>query len=584
MRIPSPSTLLALALSLSFGVARADEPKSLDALMNQYRELGLPFPPKDAKLVRVPWDSGRQTGQNKFSLEFITKPATKSQRAELFSIWFERQLDRDKKIEEANPDLSALNDVPPAGLDDLLLAVQCQARGWNALAKALLERYLKESETPPSKQLVELSWEYWVKQLSAAKIDRAPIAKRLKELIDKNEDLNKQPNRTLLNALNLALVPSKAKPGSIEALIDDLVNFNAEDQPEGLDWRFKPESRYWRIAKLGFEAVPVLIEHLDDLRLTRSLGGALINNWSTYHEQVCHVVSRLLEGLAGDFLGRDGLDPLRGNPSEKDAARKWWTQAKKVGEERYLVEHVIRKTDSAISEDGINIIMLNLIVAKYPKHVPELFRAALEKNPKTECWIWVEALLDCKLPEKEKLELLLDLYQKASVNRRMSLLSGIKRLDRNRFNSLLLAMLEETPADKTGHGWSETDIDNVVLKGLCSEDAEVLAKLEKVVRRAKPDLRVQMLRQLVWRERDDGWQDRMRFLAKFLDDTSPSHGWPRENNNIEIRNAVAYYIARFLQIDNNIDQLRTIEDWAKFRSRVQESLKRELRNPPNPNP
>ena len=93
-----------------------------------------------------------------------------------------------------------------------------------------------------------------------------------------------------------------------------------------------------------------------------------------------------------------------------------------------------------------------------------------------------------------------------------------------------------------------------------------------------------MLRQLVWRERDDGWQDRMRFLAKFLDDTSPSHGWPRENNNIEIRNAVAYYIARFLQIDNNIDQLRTIEDWAKFRSRVQESLKRELRNPPNPNP
>ena len=77
----------------------------------------------------------------------------------------------------------------------------------------------------------------------------------------------------------------------MEALIDGLVDYWQEDG-------FPPskksgEEMYWKLAEMGFDAVPTLIEHLNDERLTR-----------TYDVTVGLLCTWLLEDLSGMEIGK----------------------------------------------------------------------------------------------------------------------------------------------------------------------------------------------------------------------------------------------------------------------------------------
>src|SRR5204862_2773130 len=104
---------------------------------------------------------------------------------------------------------------------------------------------------------------YWQEQARAPDIDRAPVAARLKSLIALDKEFDTDFNKAFLKSLELALAPSTAKPGSVKALIDDLVNFSSDLRSMAQE---EPEERYWRIVRRGFDAVPDLIGHLDDER------------------------------------------------------------------------------------------------------------------------------------------------------------------------------------------------------------------------------------------------------------------------------------------------------------------------------
>src|SRR5262249_11130850 len=140
--------------------------------------------------------------------------------------------------------------------------------GWGRLAERLLDKSRLEATDTPGSRLVGLAWDYWTRQLLDPRTDRARAGKRLKELIRQHKDLDTQDNRTLLRSLDLALLPRKGKPGTVEALIEELVDCCADmETGEG----FEREEHYLRIVRLGFDAVPALIDHLDDDRLTRTL-------------------------------------------------------------------------------------------------------------------------------------------------------------------------------------------------------------------------------------------------------------------------------------------------------------------------
>src|SRR5262249_36868837 len=152
---------------------------------------------------------------------------------------------------------------------------QCKARGWDDLARALLERGLDKGagilqfyssfyqppNLPPHTTLAYMAWTHWANELVKPDTDRSQIARRMKELLDGEPRLDNEGNRTYLKCLQAALVPSNARPGSVEAMIDDLVevSYNPDRTTD-----YDPDPRIQRLADAGFAAVPALIEHVDD--------------------------------------------------------------------------------------------------------------------------------------------------------------------------------------------------------------------------------------------------------------------------------------------------------------------------------
>src|SRR5262249_14421523 len=157
---------------------------------------------------------------------------------------------------------------------------------------------------------------------------------------------------------------SAAPAGSVEALVDDLVNVTSPNP--ALSER-APDPHYDRVAERGFEAVPALIAHLSDDRLTRSVKQGF-NNFPTYHQRVSDVVSDILQAIAGDDLGKDWLRRQQGYGLERGPVMAWWDAARALGEEAYLTLHVL---PSAPKAEWPNALELTIISHKYPAHLAD---------------------------------------------------------------------------------------------------------------------------------------------------------------------------------------------------------------------
>jgi hypothetical protein len=568
--------------------------RSLELLLEDYRALGLPLPPKEARLVRYEAGGGgivnRKVQPKSYSLAFEVKPATKAENPVLLAGTLEWQPSWNPHTEEVRPDSDTVQDLAPAGDAALVFAIQCHARGWDKLAQFLHERSQKQATISPRNQLVELAWYYWQGHLTQPKIDRAPSAKHLRELIQRDKKLDTEANRALLKSLDLALVPSKAKPGSIEALIDDLVDYESNTGTLGI---FEPEDRYWRVAKLGFEAVPALIRHLDDDRLTRAMMMGF-NNFRSWNLRVRDVVGDLLEGLAaeeltrgteGEDVGGGWLRRQQGYRITAAAAEKWWKKAQKVGEETYLLSHVLPPQAKEGKPGHISPHLLNVVLAKYPKHIPSLYRKVLDERPELDSWLLADAFLRCKLPNKDKLDAFLHAAKHKDNQHRLPAFHAIKDLDKKEFTSLLITTIEGFPKDVPGAYWlcPEAHIAGLAIE---SEDPRVWQILEKVAKRSALGLRMELLNHFSDPKDDRHRPERIRLLASFLDDAAlrdedsdkrfegPGAGFPY--HKIEVRDFVALQIAYMLRIEVELNLERTPEQWAKIRSQVQETMKQEM--------
>jgi hypothetical protein len=278
--------------------------------------------------------------------------------------------------------------------------------------------------------LIRTAWDYWKSQLTLPTSDRAKASKHLKKLIKSDKDLDVERNQRLLKSLDLALMPSKVKPGSIEALIDDLVDFNADPGVVSLSER---GPRYQRLVEKGFEAVPTLIEHLDDDRLTRSENKGLFTNF-----RVQHVVSDLIERLMGKESRLGSMREEKSYALAEDEAKKWWEQASKINEEQYALDHVLPSSKGEDDEESVNDHLLHLIERKYPKHLPKLYRTVLEEHPKTQGFDVAEAVRKSNLSKNEKMALFLYAVGRSNAEHRYVAILQIKELDKDRFRRLLV--------------------------------------------------------------------------------------------------------------------------------------------------
>ncbi len=226
------------------------------------------------------------------------------------------------------------------------------------------------------------------------KEDRSQIARHLRMIATANQNFISSYEKSVLRSLELALVPSKAKPGSLDALIDDLI----DGEPAQIGALLKERGpTYQKLALLGFEAVPTLIKHIDDDRLTKTHRSGL-NNFPGYHNRIKDFVSDLLQDLAGEGLGAWRLP---GETLTKIYAEAWWKKAKRLGEETYFVRHVLGDEDS----EWPNVLMLRIIAKKYTTHLPKIYRTILDQRQNIDSSPVAEAIASSSLSLKKKIEL-----------------------------------------------------------------------------------------------------------------------------------------------------------------------------------
>ncbi len=557
---------LLATIVLAANVCCGADPINLDDLLKEYQKHGLPLPTKTAKLVKYNrgWESVDKDNKglgNKYAIGFELQSATKGKKQILL---LGTILIDGYECQEIKPVVDSLKGLAYNEDTDLIHAIQCHSLGWDALAHFLYERSQKDVEEKP--ELNTIAWSYWMGQVTEPKIDRAPVAKRLNALMAIDKTLDTEFHRSLIKSLELSLVPSKAKPGSIESLIDALVD---DSTTRGFGGCTQSE-QFWNLAKLGFDAVPILIESLDDERLTRStLQG--VNNIPTRNLRVQDIASNLIEDLANRELTRGTEDIV-----QKSDALKWWETAKKRGEESYLLENITspKREDKRGHIHQLRLAILNF---KYPQHIPSLYRTVLETRPDVDSWEFAEALDKSIQTDKLKAELFLLASHHSDYRHRRPGLRFLAKLDPKQFTNILIETLEILPKDVSGKYWLD-DGAHIARLALETDDPRIWPVLEKVVHRSSLGLKMEMMDCLCNREDKRHLSSRMKLLVQFLDDDTvrdqksnekfdgPCAGFPYRK--IELRNFVATQLAALLDIPIETDEKRTPVEWAAIRDRV----------------
>ncbi len=577
-----------------------DIENGLDQLLAGYRGYGLPLPPKNAKLVRFE-SGGRYILNDKLMpstwfLGFLLQTGIKDKPALLLVGTQEFRLDAHKTVEVVEPKTELVKSIAlrwwGASTFDmnagLAVALQCQDRGWNDLAQELWTASLRQESghhfgafyQPPNlpnrTAVAYLAWAHSGNELVKPDTDRATTARRMKTLLATEPRLNTEGNRALLKSLEAALVPSKAKPGSVERLIDDLTE--ACNTSPSHD---EPDPRRTRLAQMGFAAVPALIEHLEDDRLTRSIKQGF-NNFPTWNLRIQDVVSDLVQELAGEDLGKDWLRRQKGWSVQKADAQAWWEKARKVGEKAYFLGHVLPRGEKA---GWPNSLMLNVITEKHPDELPKLYKTILDGRAKIQSWPVAEAVARSSLSAEKKRELFLYAANHANLQHRRFGLQELQKLDPERFMKILLAALEALPKTPKEPYWHcpEAAFAHLVL---ATDDPRAWKMLEKVAKRSDVGLRMEFLKPMNYGDVGGRLrQQRLDFLAAFLDDaeapdvkanpemfSGPHAGFAFAR--LTVQDLAAMEIAAILEMPDKPDQNWIPEQWQKLRTQVKQALKR----------
>lgn len=259
-----PAAALAVALAATPSV-------QLAAAAQLYRDYDLPLPPAKAKLYRFTVHYIEQPGEDPFppSYQFgFALAADKTGKPTNVLIGMDEN-DWVPGFASTVEEIGRGTGWPrPLQKDaaELPFALQCELLGWHDLALAAFEQWRSKTLIDPNirQELQGVAWEYWSAQFRHHNADRAKVARRLNAMV---AHLDPPTNDPFLHFLNLSLKPSGAKTGSAEAAIDELMDarwHHGASFKDGLDPRVED------VVRLGFDAVPALIAHLDDDRLTRT--------------------------------------------------------------------------------------------------------------------------------------------------------------------------------------------------------------------------------------------------------------------------------------------------------------------------
>jgi hypothetical protein len=269
-----------------------------------------------------------------------------------------------------------------------------------------------------------------------------------------------------------------------------------------------PDPRLLKLEQRGFEAVPALIEHWDHSRLTRRATNR-VGSSNEHLVFVCGPIRTLVFALAGE-----GLKFAEGRIEKKDVLA-WWANARQIGEEDYVVAHLL---PASPEEGSHNPTMLRFITAKYSRHLPEIYRTILEARPRVDSSDVLEAIAASSLPRATQLELALLGANDPDPEHRRAGLRALKDIAPQKFVQILIATLESLP-NTPAEPCSDCPEATFAKLSMETDEQSAWSPLERVARQSDVGLRVEFMNPMDYTYIADRQRSqRLEFPSHFLDD------------------------------------------------------------------
>ena len=573
--------ILLLAASVT---PAADPPKGkLAELAKLYQAYELPLPPKDAKLVQIAVPSrifiNGVEQPPRTTIGFLLTPEGKGTSAKVLTGTTQLVESEPVSVTELKPEPASLNEIHN-GHKDLDFAMQCELRGWHELATTVFQNWEADTENPvPTVALAECAWWYWLRAFYDGTADRSKVARRMTAAMNAAPDSFGKGGKTWLRQLNLSLRPSKALPGSVAGYLDEFIELSYW---EIFSYCREPEKapQIATVISKGFDAVPALLEHLNDQRLTRARSPGF-NHIRGMDFLVRDFVRDILLDLA---TGADEelIDSTWKKRTDPKPWQTWLEAAKKQGEEAYLVAHLFT-TPKHRPQSTINELMLFVLERKYPHRLPDVFRDALKNRSEVNLEPLASTVARSSLKPAEKKKLLLEAIASEDLMRQAAGLEAIFSVDAEAHRTSLIAGLKRLPTEyHEKYLWSgEWQFAYEVSR---TSDETVWAEARKFTERADAAIRVEWLHEIRHRDNDAArFRQRLAFAKGFLNDQTvrdldsdpKRYDFVHESDfrQLEVRNFAAMFLGQMLELKFKPKPDWTADEWAKFRNEVAKAVK-----------
>jgi hypothetical protein len=589
----------AVTACLVLTVGCATRPHTLDEMLALYEEYDLPQPPKDAELCLYKRPGtcvfDREEIEYDGALVFASEDPIEEEPLKCTVDLSKTSLRERKKYVPFEPSLKNARRTQPLfatlGFEcnsNLAMALHCKDRGLDELAQFLHARSKRCWDAPPD--AAHLAWQYCRYRFVIETGGRRPIIEQMKRIarrhpLDEQYCMRLYPNgfpflvqddwinRGLIADMEATLEPRRVPNDKAERLVESLIDCPGERlKADGLGIGIGPDyegNPVTALKRMGFDAVPALLGHLDDRRITREIVN--VENAPPLHGRVCEYASEILCGLmAQAWCWR----------MEQEEVRPWWREAEAMGEEQYLLSKVFPEEPG---RKWPRRQIVEVIAAKYPAHLPLIYGEILEERPNLESQDLAYALAGSELPKQVKIASLVQGAEHPKLCHKRPALFSLFEMDYEGFEGLLLQALEEVPATPDEPYWHSAGWLAILVAE--SESPDAWEALLRTARRVDLGTRMEFISRMSYCcTKDTPLKPRINFARQFLDDTAvrdinsepemyegPCAGFTHER--IAVRDFAALELAYLLDLD--LDEARdwTEGDWAKLRQRVAARLK-----------
>jgi hypothetical protein len=584
-------------------LAKAPSPAADEAvfrvLLEDYKAYGLPMPPADSTLALLPSPSSTKIDgvwRSDMHVVLLLKQASPKKPARYWigcdegRQWYRTEF-RPVAPKRASLDntVSVPGDLRGRGYPtypDLALAIQCFARGWDELAAPLLVR---SREPPPEKlrsrnpprpahdraALAELAWNHYCNQFVERTTERKAIVAQMKKLLASPHELNTPAHKNIVADMEKTLGEVKTAPGSLEAAVEALLDFKDTDSTwPGAGWGDFRNYAHWhpnykKLRDAGLLAVPVLIQHINDYRLTRTM--ATKKGRYTWHIRIADVAARLLNGLVSepftyDFLEEEG----RGRSLDRRHVEAWWKEVRGQKELDFLLNGVYRQSERTTRPEP-NEAVLHVLGARFPQELVKLFEQEFRNGKADDTWF--TTLLESTAPKEMKAGLFIAAAQSKDEWNQILALRALTRMKHPEATPLVIKALDAQPKTPEETYWF-SNIRNFAQIVTWSNDERAWDGLLKTARRVDVGQRMEILGYAGHQKKKLA----IRFLRSFLDDSeirdrSSSKLFEgfcaaHEFQRIAVRDYAAMLLAETLGIEVEPSPTWKEEDWRKLRERV----------------